>query len=311
MRTPLLRPTHYRHEAVLWRGRDQLLEASLPLLTAAIDAGNPAMVTLTRSTWELIRTELGRASRDVTWVDLAILGPNPARLTAVWLDLLHACGGRPAHGLSEPLWSGRDDVDEEGHIHEATLNVAVTPSTPLWLRCLYDADALDVDALAEARRTHPVVLTGTEPAASGSYAGAAHGASLRSRSLAPPSPSHERLTFGPDDLREVRRFVAEHARSAQVPAGRTDDLVLAINEVAANSIDHGGGRGVVRAWRTQDSLVVEVMDSGHLTDPLAGRINPGTRDNRGRGLWMVNQLCDLVQVRSTRRGTVVRVVTWL
>ena len=30
----------------------------------------------------------------------------------------------------------------------------------------------------------------------------------------------------------------------------------------------------------------------------------------GRGVWMANQLCDLVQVRSGARGTVVRLHAW-
>jgi hypothetical protein len=41
--------------------------------------------------------------------------------------------------------------------------------------------------------------------------------------------------------------------------------------------------------------------------PLAGRVRPGPRQRYGRGLWMANQLCDLVQLRSRRDGTVARV----
>ena len=48
-----------------------------------------------------------------------------------------------------------------------------------------------------------------------------------------------------------------------------------------------------------------------MADPLAGRLAPGTEELDGRGLWMVNQLCDLVQLRSSAAGTTVRVHTWL
>jgi hypothetical protein len=44
---------------------------------------------------------------------------------------------------------------------------------------------------------------------------------------------------------------------------------------------------------------------------LAGRHQPGDEAAKGRGLWMVNQLCDLVQLRSGRQGTQVRIHTWL
>ena len=55
----------------------------------------------------------------------------------------------------------------------------------------------------------------------------------------------------------------------------------------------------------------EVSDSGVVTDPMTGRLAPDTDELDGRGLWMVNQLCDLVQLRSSSAGTTVRVHTWL
>jgi anti-sigma regulatory factor (Ser/Thr protein kinase) len=38
---------------------------------------------------------------------------------------------------------------------------------------------------------------------------------------------------------------------------------------------------------------------------------PPLSDEGGRGLWLANQLCDLVQIRSGENGTVVRLLTWL
>jgi anti-sigma regulatory factor (Ser/Thr protein kinase) len=58
-------------------------------------------------------------------------------------------------------------------------------------------------------------------------------------------------------------------------------------------------------WRDGDALVCEVRDRGQLGDPLAGR-RPTPEQPDGRGLWLVNQLCDLVQLRSSASGTVVR-----
>jgi hypothetical protein len=40
---------------------------------------------------------------------------------------------------------------------------------------------------------------------------------------------------------------------------------------------------------------------------LVGRVRPGTDACSGRGVWLVNQLCDLVQIRSAPGGSVVRV----
>jgi hypothetical protein len=43
-----------------------------------------------------------------------------------------------------------------------------------------------------------------------------------------------------------------------------------------------------------------------LEDPLVGRERPAPEWITGRGLWMANQLCDLVQIRSLPDGNVVR-----
>jgi anti-sigma regulatory factor (Ser/Thr protein kinase) len=63
-------------------------------------------------------------------------------------------------------------------------------------------------------------------------------------------------------------------------------------------------------WRTDDAAVVEFSDSGRLTEPLIGRLPPEMSRSEGRGLYLVNQLCDLVQVRSGTWGTTVRITTW-
>jgi hypothetical protein len=41
-------------------------------------------------------------------------------------------------------------------------------------------------------------------------------------------------------------------------------------------------------------------------DPLTDRRRPAPNQDGGRGLWLANQLCDLVQIRSFPSGTTVR-----
>ena len=83
--------------------------------------------------------------------------------------------------------------------------------------------------------------------------------------------------------------------------------MLAVNEVATNSVRHGGGRGMLRIWQEPDALICEVRDGGRIDDPLAGRRRPGGAQIGGYGLWLANQVCDLVQVRSYADGSAVRV----
>jgi hypothetical protein len=63
---------------------------------------------------------------------------------------------------------------------------------------------------------------------------------------------------------------------------------------------------VLRSWTQNEALVFEVADSGWIREPLVGRRRPTPEEPGGQGLWLVNQICELVQVRSSETGTVVR-----
>jgi len=114
------------------------------------------------------------------------------------------------------------------------------------------------------------------------------------------------FTFQTGPMGGLRRLVARHALDAGLTSAKTCDLVLAVTEVAGNSLKHGGGEGVLRIWQDPLTLYCEVRDRGYITHPLVGREKPPLDTDSGRGLWLVNQLCDLVQVRTNASGTVVR-----
>jgi anti-sigma regulatory factor (Ser/Thr protein kinase) len=124
--------------------------------------------------------------------------------------------------------------------------------------------------------------------------------------LADPPEGVTTLPFGPDDLRQVRHVVAARAAAVGVSGARGFELMVAVSEIATNSIRHGGGHGELRMWADGCQVVCEVADSGALTNPLAGREDPDPDDVGRRGLWLANQLCDLVQIRVFPSGTVVR-----
>ena len=112
-----------------------------------------------------------------------------------------------------------------------------------------------------------------------------------------------RVEFGPGELREVRDLVRSIVRE-RLP-DRADDAVLAVHEVAVNSILHGGGHGVLHIDETADSLVFVVEDSdGTGTLP---NVRPFAElATSGRGLLIAEQLSDRLTIdtrpRSTRVG---------
>lgn len=124
--------------------------------------------------------------------------------------------------------------------------------------------------------------------------------------LGPAPKNAESMSFDESDLAALRRAVTMWADEHSLGRESIEELVLAVDEVATNSIRYGGGEGTLRMWRERDRLLCEVSDRGHIRDPLLGRVRPGADALSGRGLWIVNHLCDLVQIRSSREGSQVR-----
>ncbi|WP_027343303.1 ATP-binding protein [Hamadaea tsunoensis] len=132
----------------------------------------------------------------------------------------------------------------------------------------------------------------------------------QSMPVPPSAPDDaEIVTFGtePYALRGVRDIVKRYALKVGLSAEGADDLVMAVNEVATNSLAHGGGSGTVLLWIDGGFLVCEVRDRGRMpSQRRPGRHRPGLEQLGGRGLWMAGQLCDLVRIRTSSTGTSVR-----
>jgi anti-sigma regulatory factor (Ser/Thr protein kinase) len=124
--------------------------------------------------------------------------------------------------------------------------------------------------------------------------------------LARPQGDLWEIPFAAEDLYELRELLAGWAAREAMSETATDELVLSVHEIATNSVRHAGGVGMLRLWRTSDTLVCEIQDTGRIADPTLGRVAPGSSASEGRGLWIANQLCDLVQIRSGEGGTQVR-----
>jgi hypothetical protein len=58
-------------------------------------------------------------------------------------------------------------------------------------------------------------------------------------------------------------------------------------------------------WTSGHEVVCQLHDGGRITDPMAGRKRPPP-DAPGQGLWVVNHVCDLVEMRSGPAGTTTR-----
>lgn len=296
-----------RHEALLYTGTDRFVAGTISFLAEAVERGDPAFVLTDAPKIERVRTALGARAAAVDFADVREVGANPAHLLPTVQSFVDAtASGRTLWGVSEPAWPGRTPAElDECHQHEALVNVALAGAGDVAVLCPYDVSSLPPRAIATALETHPVVSGPGGSRASGGYAPVDPAALLATPLPEPPDrrPA-EPVDIG--DLRGLREHVAQLARSAGLSPSDARDLALAADEVATNTHRHGGREAALRSWVQDGAVVCEMRDSGRIDDPLVGRIRPRLDQIGGWGLWMVNQLCDLVQVRSSSRGTVVR-----
>ena len=293
----------FEHEALFYEGVAGFVDGTLPFLREGLEAGEPMMVAVGPEKLARLRAALGSRADAVRFEDMTVLGRNPGRIISAWCDFLDAHPDQAVRGIGEPVWAGRGEAELiECQLHESLLNLAFGETRAFRLVCPYDVGALAEGALHEARCSHPIV----DARESTHYRGAERLLSPFEAPLPAPAAPAASSAFDAHSLDEVRSTVAEWAARAGLSRTRAADLVLAVNEAAANSIVHGGGHGVLRTWSENGSLVCEIRDRGRIADPLVGRRRPAPDVPTGRGVWLAHQMCDLVQLRSGAEGTVVR-----
>lgn len=129
-------------------------------------------------------------------------------------------------------------------------------------------------------------------------------------------------TFGSGELSALREEVRACAIQSGFSEDRATDVVLAVHELAANTIVHGGGTGRLRAWKLARSLQCQV-DDGDLMRSFERADQNGVKDIQpgapgsvsvnslpsepGHGLWVVGRLADQTQSLSGSRGTSITV----
>lgn len=294
----------FRHEALIYDGSREYLAGTVPYLQEGLEEGQRTLVAVGPEQTALLRAELGEDAGRVEFADMRELGRNPASIIPLWRDFVDAAAGASVRGIGEPVWAARSRAAlEECQRHESLLNLAFDRG-PAWdLLCPYDAGSLGEEVLDLVSLSHPCLSHRGRQEESPNFEPDRDAFAGR---LPPPRATPVTFSFDVGSLREVRRRVAEAAEGAGMNAGEVADLVTASSELAANSVMHGGGGGTLRLWSEDERLLVEVEDRGRIEEPLVGRVRPEIHQEGGRGLWLANQLCDLVQIRSGDAGTSVR-----
>ncbi|MDQ4085757.1 MAG: MEDS domain-containing protein [Actinomycetota bacterium] len=296
-----------RHEAMLYADDRQYADQLVRFLDAGLAAGEPAFVAVPGPHVRVLRDALDSRADRVRFADMSRLGRNPGRIIPAIRDFLDEHAGRRTRFVGEPIWSGRTSAEvAEATRHEALINLAFA-DYDTHIVCPYDVERLGHDVLADAGRTHPTISAPGRRSDSAAWTDPLQLCEARAWPLKPPPPAAEVSEQVFSDLFSLRAPVTRAARSAGLDDAGGDTLLLAVTELCTNTLRHAPGAGMLRIWTEGPDVVCEVEDGGTIADPLAGRHRAPADAETGRGLFLVNQLCDLVQLRSDAHGTTVRV----
>jgi anti-sigma regulatory factor (Ser/Thr protein kinase) len=292
-------PGGFRHAALLHRDPEEFTAGVLGFVRAGVRAHEPVLVAGSGPGLRLLRAELGAEDDLVTWSDLARCDPGPGVVDLMRSFALRYAG-RPVRCVQEVAWPGRPHGDTAETMRQETLINRAFAQVPATIMCAYDTRAA-AGVLAGAERAHPSLIRAGQAQPSRHFAATGPG----ELPLSPPPAAAMVLRYREDQAR-LRGATADYGRASGLDEDRVQDVVLAVGELAGNTLKHTSGPGTLTMWRADGELLAQIDDSGHIRGPLPG-IQPGTPGLAGsQGLWLVHQLCDLVDIRTGPGGTSIR-----
>jgi anti-sigma regulatory factor (Ser/Thr protein kinase) len=294
-----------KHVGFFYGDQAEYLDQVLGFARAGLARGEPVLIAVPGPKVRLLENALATEPGEVLFRDMTDMGRNPARIIPAVRAFADKHPGQRFRFVGEPIWPERTPEEVcEAVKHEALINLAFAQN-PAAILCPYDATWLAPAALTGGRRTHAELLAHGRPAAATGQAAPWEVPPECDRPLPPPPRHADMLSYDRTDLAPVRRLVASHAQGTGLAAERVSDLVLAASEIAANTVGHTNSGGTLYVWHDQREVICQAHDLGYIADPLVGRVRHSP-ENRGHGLFLVNQVCDLVELRTCGAGTTVR-----
>ena len=159
----------FEHAAVFYRGTDEYLDAVLGFVSGGLDRAEPVLVAVPGPRAVLLREHLDRQAGQVSFADVSKMGANPAWIIPQVAAFAEAHRGRAVRYVGEPAWETRTAAELcEATRHEALINLAFAGAAASIL-CPYDRTLLSPAVIADAERTHPVLITGGRSRPSRAY----------------------------------------------------------------------------------------------------------------------------------------------
>jgi hypothetical protein len=308
---PAMTARRFRHDALFYIDVEDFVAQLEPQVRASLEAEEAVMAILPPGRRWALREALGPAGRLVRWLDMEGAGRNPARIIPFLgrfiasnrEDRVHR-RGVPVLVVAEPVYSARTGAElVEAQQHESLLDLAFGDVPEFTKICPYNLTSLPTSVIEEARRSHPYLRSNGADQRNPDYDGPEPVERWSSAPLPQPPAGQRRLIFGRGIPSSVVEFVTSQCARLGLSAAKSEDMCLAVIAAARGFCPEGG---TLRMWSERNTVIAEVEGSERTEKPLAGREISAPRAYPERGLWFANQLCDLLQLRTTAAGSAVR-----
>jgi len=297
------------HDALIYGSDEELMTALVPWLREGLENEDGTVVATTSPHITQLRDALGTYERSISFLSADEMYVHPVQTIAAWQRVLAEAvdtGITFTRIVGEVRFGATEDLQTSWTRYESALN-AIFESSPAWIVCPYDVRALPPAVIDQAWRTHPTVWDSTRRASDRYEIPARLLREIVEPGRAVTGPPSLELEIE-ESLGDLRQAVRALGMEAALPHARVEELVLAVSELAGNTVRHAGGGGKVAVWVTPDGVVCEVTDQGGgLDDPLAGLVPPKQYASAGMGLWIARQLSDSFAIGANGEGTTVRI----
>jgi anti-sigma regulatory factor (Ser/Thr protein kinase) len=284
----------YTHGLLVHHTDEELVEATREFVAHGLASGGQVLVHGTRDRVSMLHGLLDPHPRLEFGLD-EDLYVSPARTLFTYQRKLAETAPGVEHWVTGTVPLGEGSAGQAAWArYESAVNEALS-SFPFRALCTYDARTRPASVIAAARATHPNVGADVSSPTSPEYVDPA--AFLADPLAQVPSPPQEppslTIALGHlDHLARARYLVrSTAAQLSAVSHPSIEELVIAVNEVAANGLVHGAPPVSITLWTELDSLTCQVVDSGAgCLDPLSGYRYPD--ESSPLGLWSTRQLVD-------------------
>ena len=284
----------YSHGLLVHDNDEELLEGTRAFVEQGLASGDQVLVHGTRDRVALLHEALGTHPRlDYGFDDELYL--DPTRTLFAYQRKLAARTEPTRLWVTGTVPLGCDAAAQAAwNRYESAVDEALG-AYPFRALCAYDTRTSPAAVIAAARATHSTVSNGPASGASPDYVTpAAFLADPLARVPAPPTspPSVATTVIHLGDLTRARHLLGTSARSGSAVSSQTiEQVLIAVNEVAANGLVHGRAPVHISLWTDVDVLTCLIEDSGPGNlDPMTGFRCPDGREHMG--LWVARQLVD-------------------